>query len=121
MKKLILAIVLLVLCISCDKIYSGKLFIINNCEELINVSITDTWNNVDTFSVEANTTYMFEEGQGIATPKQVIKGLKFEVTKNGVRSNVNYSDFSRWIYVETEDKYHSELYLPINPEDFENK
>ena len=118
MKKLILATVLPILFISCDKIYSGKLFIINNCEDSITVSITDTWNNVRTFSVEANITYMFSEGQGIATPKEVIKGLKFEVTKNGVRSNVNYSDFSRWIYVETEDKYHSELYLPVNPEDF---
>jgi len=120
MKKLILIVAtLFILFISCDPYYYNKLYIINNCEELITISITDTWNKIETFSVEAHTTYLFDEGQGIATPKGMIKGLKFEVTKNGVRSNVNYSDFSKWIYIETKDKYHSELYLPINTEDFE--
>ena len=123
MKKIILVIVTLsVLYISCNKIYYNQLYIINNCEEFVNVSITDGWNNVDTFSVKANTTFMFDEGQGIASPKGIIEGggiMKFEVTKNGVRSKVNYLKFERWIYVEKEDKYHSELFLHINPADFE--
>jgi hypothetical protein len=65
---------------------------------------------------------MFDEGEGIITPKGLVEQsfVKFEVTKNGVKSKVNYRDFNRWIYVE-EDKYHSKLYLHINPEDFEDE
>ena len=70
MRKLILAIAILpVLFISCDTIYHNQLYIINNCDELVKISITDTWNNVDTFSVKANTTFMFDKGQGIASPR----------------------------------------------------
>ncbi len=119
MKKLIL--ILFVLFISCDKIYYNQLYIVNNCNERVNISITDTWNNVDKFSVEANTTFMFNEGEGIAAPKGIVEHsfVEFEVTKNGVKSKVDYQDFGKWIYVEKENKYHSELYLPINPKDFE--
>ena len=122
MNKLVLvSIMVSVLLVSCDKIYYNKLFIVNNCDEFVKISITDTWNTVDTFSVKANTTYMFDEGQGITSPKGIIERsfVKFEVTKNGISSKVNYRDFQRWIYMEKEDKYHSELYLHINPEDFE--
>jgi len=64
---------------------------------------------------------MFDEGTGITTPKGIVEYsfVKFEVTKNGVMSKVNYRDFKRWICIEKEDKYHHEVYLPINPEDFE--
>jgi hypothetical protein len=120
MRKLILAITLFLLFLSCDKIYYNKLYIINNCEETVSVSITNTWDVVNTFSVEANTTFMYNEGQGILSPKKMVESsyVKFEVTKNGVMSKVNYRDFNKWIYIEKEDKYHSELFLHINPEDF---
>jgi len=123
MKRIILTFVALsALFISCDKYYYNQLYIINNCNEVISVSITDTWNNVDTFSVEANTTFMFNEGEGITKPKMIIEYsfVKFEVTKNEVISKINYRDFKRWTYIE-KDKYHSKLYLPINPEDFEDE
>jgi hypothetical protein len=121
MKKLIFTIAIIItLFVSCDKYYYNQLYIINNCDELIAVSITNTWNIVDTFSVQANTTFMFNEGEGITSPKGIIEKsfTKFEVTKNGVISKINYRNFERWIYQE-EDKYHSKLFLPINPEDFE--
>jgi ribosomal protein L21 len=120
--KLIKAAVLLsIIMTSCDRYYYNQLYIINNCNEAIYISITDTWDNEDTFSVDANTTVMFNEGEGIATPKTIVEQsfVKFEVTKNGIKSKVNYRDFNRWTYVEKEDKYHSELYLLVNPEDFE--
>lgn len=121
MKNIILTIVILsVLFTSCDKYYYNRLYIINNCDEPIIVSITDSRNNIDNFSVEADTTYMFDEGQGITSPKKMFEYsfVKFEVTKNGIKSKVNYLDFNKWIYIEKEDKYHSELYLTINSEDF---
>jgi len=122
MKKLILIIVTLsVFFISCDKIYYNQLYIINNCDERINISITNTYDTVDTFSVDAKTTYMFDEGSGITSPKGIIERsfVKFVVTKNGVASKANYLDFGKWTYIEKEDKYHSEMFLPINSEDFE--
>ena len=121
MKKSILTIViLLILFTSCDYIYYNRLYIINNCDERIEVSITDTWNTVNTFSVDGNTTFMFDEGSGITSPKGIVEQsfVKFEVTKNGIKSKVNYRDFKKWIYIEKEDEYHSEVYLPINPEHF---
>jgi hypothetical protein len=122
MRKIILTIeALFILFISCDKIYHNKLYIINNCNELINISLTDTWNKVDTFSVKANSTFMFDEGKGIMRPKGIIKQgfVDINIVKNGIKSKVNYQDFNKWVYVEKEDKYHSELYLPVNPKDFE--
>jgi hypothetical protein len=120
--KLIKTIVLLsVIMTSCDRYYYDQWHIINNCDQAIYISITNTWNSVDTFSVNANTTLMFYEGEGITSPKGMVGGsfVKFEVTKDGIKSKVNYLDFNRWTYVIEEDKYHSKLYLPVNPEDFE--
>ena len=107
--------------VSCDKIYYNRLYIINNCDESIGISITNTWNKVDSFSVEANITLMFDEGSGIMSPKGIIEEgfVKFDVFKNGVKSKVNYKDFNKWNCVD-KDKYHSDVYLTINPEDFEN-
>jgi hypothetical protein len=107
---------------SCDHIYCDQWYVVNNCDEGIYISITDE-RDIDTFSVDANTTFMFYEGEGIATPKSIVEQsfVKFEVTKNGIKSKVNYRDFNRWIYVEEGDKYHSKLYLHINPEDFEDE
>ena len=122
MKKFILYFLsLIILTVSCDKIYTNKLFITNNCEVPIHISITDTYNNVDAFNIAANSTFMFDEGSGIMSPKGVVeKGfVKFEVFKNGIKSKVNYKDFNRWYCIQGKDKYHSEIYLTINPEDFE--
>jgi hypothetical protein len=123
MKKVLILIIVTLggVIISCDTLYYIQLYVINNCNEPIHVSITDTWDSVDIFSVDANSTHMFEEGQGITSPKGIIEGsfVKFEVTKNSKLSKVNYKDFNRWICIEKENKYSSELYLPINPEDFE--
>jgi hypothetical protein len=120
-KLIKVAVLLSITMTSCDRYYYNQLYIINNCNEAIYISITDTWNNEDTFSVDANTTVMFNEGEGIANPKTMVERsfVKFEVTKNGIKSKVNYRDFNRWTYVEKEDKYYSELYLLVNPEDFE--
>jgi hypothetical protein len=120
--KLIKTIVLLsVIMTSCDHIYYNRLYVVNNCNQATHISITNTWDSVDTFSVNANTTLMFYEGGGITSPKGMVGGsfVKFEVTKDGIKSKVNYRDFNRWIYIEEENKYRSKLYLPVNPEDFE--
>ena len=121
MKKIVLIITSFFLLISCDEIYHSQLYITNNCNEPINVSITNSWNNVDTFVVDANTTFMFSEGQGITSPKGIVERsfLKFEVVKNEVKSKINYLEYNKWIYIEKQDKYHYELYLPISYEDFE--
>jgi hypothetical protein len=64
---------------------------------------------------------MFVEGGTIVSSKGIVEDhfLKFEVTKNGVKSKINYRDLNRWIQVAGIKKYHDKLYLPINPEDFE--
>ena len=118
MKKIILTVISIITICSCDKIYRNQLYVINNCNEPIYMFITNTWGNIDTFMVEANATFMFDEGQGIASPKEMIEQsfVKLEITKNGILSNVNYRDFDRWIY--KENGHQSELYLMVNSEDF---
>jgi hypothetical protein len=105
---------------SCDKHYYGKMYIVNNCEEIISVLITNTWNNVQKFDVGIGSTYLFDDGEGITPTKKVIEHsfTEFKVVKNGIESKVNYLKVDRWQII-YEDEFHSSAYLTINPEDFE--
>jgi hypothetical protein len=121
MKKIILGIIFSLLLVSCDHFYYKKFFMINNCEELINVSIT-IWNgDVEQFDINAHETYLYYESDGITSPEGIIESSikEIKIMKGGVESTTNYHDFNEWVYIKGADKFHSECYLYINPEDFE--
>ena len=109
---------------SCDKGFYRDLYIINHCNDSINIKIVYVRNfPSEEFDVAPNYYYLWYSGFiGYGThPKNFITKDIYEniiVTKKGIISKFDYVDPEKWVFDEYENNKFS-VYLIINPEDFE--
>jgi hypothetical protein len=125
MKKKILYLILFNVFIfnACDRTMYYDYFIINNCIEEISVNILDYKDKHSHVYVNAYQTGFIYHGEDFSTLEEGIivhffKNIK--IVKNGVSSKVNYIDKELQIFVSTSHD-HADVYLTVNPEDFEDE
>ncbi|GHU75214.1 hypothetical protein FACS189413_19810 [Bacteroidia bacterium] len=122
MKKSIILLAIIIF-ISCDRGFEEERYIVNNCNETIDVTII-LWNDSENnFSVDSNNEFMYDKGRaayGVSPHSKITKEYmkNIIVTKGNEISKIDYVDVNKWIIIEVSDGVYKS-YLPINPEDFE--
>ena len=126
MKKYSYIVGILLILTSCDKNAYYDYFVINQCNEEINVRIESDWYN---FNSGKNLTILSHENTLIVS-FEWINGVKEEMVERFFKeitihkgdkiSKVNYIDKDKWKFDPT-SKYHANCYLTVYPEDFEDE
>ena len=123
MKKYFYVIFLLLTLMSCDKEMNYDYFIINQCNERINIyiemnSLTNKGQNVVIPPYENKLIYHGTGINGLQDRLVEYFFLKINITKGDKISKMNYIDKNKWKFEPT-SKSHANSYLTIYPEDFE--
>jgi hypothetical protein len=111
MKKILILLMLILITVSCDTISYDYFIVVNNCNEEITISVTLFNDKPLNFTVVEQNEYSFYDSEGIPAKESNIVSLAFKqitVTKNGVVSQKNYMDKTKWIYVDV-DETHSKV------------
>lgn len=127
-KIFLLLVVSLFVVVGCDPPRYYDYFITNKCNETIEVKISSDWEGaygrVETFNflIEPDTTYFitsFEDYQPLNANMVEVFFKEILITKENKTSKVNYVDKSLWVFKPT-SKDHTNSYLTVYPDDFEN-
>ena len=113
---------------ACDKRMDYDYFIINQCDEKINVyfeitsqTVSNNWPN--DIVIQSKETKQIYYGRGInALENRLVEHFftKITIQKGNQKSKLNYIDKSMWKFEPT-SKTHANSYLTVNPEDFEDE
>ena len=117
--------------LSCDPPRYYDYFIVNNCNEMIEVKIEACSLNCGTkyaqkyeilnIKIDPHTTQLVLSDDYFKPLSDYMVEYFFEniiITKGSDTSKVNYVDKGLWDFKKT-SKYHAESYLTVNPVDFE--
>ena len=116
-------LILLLFIISCDSGTQYDYFIINKCNEKIDVLIVVRLNQEPMIKIEANSKQLvyIEEGLGHVFDSNIeLIFQKITITKGNYTSKINYVNKDVWEFEPT-SKHHANCYLTVYPEDFENE
>jgi len=109
---------------ACDKRMDYDYFIVNNCDEIINVYIETDRNDVSkSIVILSYETELIYHGTGINGLQDGLVEFFFKkitVYKVDKTSKVNYIDRNLWVF-EPVSGNHANSYLTINPGDFEDE
>lgn len=120
MKKYFYAIIIILLA-SCDKKMDYDYFIINECEQNINVYLVDYNNVSQSIVIPSHAKKIIYHGEGInELQDRLVEYFFIEIIihKEDQISTLNYIDKNLWEFEPT-NRNHANSYLTINPEDFE--
>ena len=126
MKTYFYIILILLALTSCDKRIDYDYYIINQCNEKIDVYIESDWenyNNTNSIVIPPHETVLVYHGEWInGLKEEMIERFlkKITIHKGDKISNVNYIDKNKWKFEPTSDS-HANSYLTVYPEDFENE
>jgi hypothetical protein len=124
MKKVLALFLGIILFFSCDPPAYYDYFIINQCDEEINVYIESDWEkfgstyNIVISSNENSLIYHGEDFQGVSDLMVETFFKKITISKGDNVSKVNYINKDLWDFQVT-SKDHANSYLTVKPEDFE--
>ena len=126
MNKILVLFWGLILLISCDKDAYYDYYVINECNEEINIYIESDWkkfNDIISVVIPPYENRLMYHGEWIneVNDRMVERFfLKIIITKGNTISNVNYVNKNLWRF-EPISKDHANSYLTVTMEDFEDK
>ena len=118
-------IVVLLGLMSCDHSAYYDYYVINQCDETIDVYIESDWENynyTNSIVIPPHETVLVYHGEWINGVKgEMVERIfkKITIHKGDEISKVNYIDKDKWGFEPTSDS-HANSYLTVYPEDFEN-
>jgi len=124
MKKKELFLTIIVLSFTffgCDVDRYYDYYIINNCNEIIEIKLIDKNNNNSNLQIEPKMEQLVYSGDDYQALKDFMVEIFFKkiiITKGDKTSKVNYVNKDLWDFKKT-SKNHADSYLTVNPEDFE--
>jgi hypothetical protein len=122
MKKVSIIFFVIILFISCDPPADYDYFIINQCDEKIDVYIESNSKTKSNLQISPNATQLIYSNDRTILPLEdrMIEYFFEEImiVKGSDTSKVNYINKDLWDFRET-SKGHADSYLTITPKDFE--
>ncbi len=121
MKKILILSLGVILFTSCDPAVYYDYYIINNCNEGINISLIDYNDKSYSFYINAKTEQLVYHDEAINSLEERMVEIfikNITIIKENDTSKINYVNKSLWEF-RINAKDHADIYLTIRPEDFE--